>query len=80
MLGGLYQSVLRAEPTRRLRVDWRPIVNGQAEIAGASDELLAVFLTGPADIDEALVDKLDDFRQREAAATVAVGDVVRVYL
>ena len=30
MLGGLYQSVLRAELTHRFGVDWRPIVNGQA--------------------------------------------------
>jgi conjugative relaxase-like TrwC/TraI family protein len=34
MLGGLYQSVLRAELTHRFGVEWRPIVNGQAEIAG----------------------------------------------
>ncbi|MGI9028584.1 MAG: MobF family relaxase [Ilumatobacteraceae bacterium] len=65
MLGGLYQSVLRAELTRSLGVDWRPIVNGQAEIAGVPDELLAVFSKRTADIDEALADKLDDFRQRE---------------
>ena len=65
MLGGLYQSVLRAELTHRLGVDWRPIVNGQAEIAGVPDELLAVFSKRTADIDEALADKLDDFRHRE---------------
>ena len=65
MLGGLYQSVLRAELTHRLGVDWRPIVNGQAEIAGIPDELLAVFSKRTADIDAALADKLDDFRQRE---------------
>ncbi len=40
MLGGPYQSVLRAELTHRLGVEWRPIVNGQAEIAGIPDELL----------------------------------------
>ena len=34
MLGGLYQSVLRAELTHRFGVGWEPIVNGQAEIAG----------------------------------------------
>jgi conjugative relaxase-like TrwC/TraI family protein len=34
MLGGLYQSVLRAELTHRLGVDWQAIRNGQAEIAG----------------------------------------------
>jgi conjugative relaxase-like TrwC/TraI family protein len=65
MLGGLYQSVLRAELTHRLGVDWRPITNGQAEIAGIPDELLAVFSKRTADIDTALADKLDGFRQRE---------------
>ena len=34
MLGGLYQSVLRNELAHRLGVEWQPIVNGQAEIAG----------------------------------------------
>jgi conjugative relaxase-like TrwC/TraI family protein len=65
MLGGLYQSVLRAELTHRFGVDWRPIVNGQAEIAGVPNDLLAVFSKRSVDIDEALADKLDDFRQRE---------------
>ena len=65
MLGGLYQSVLRAELTDRFGVDWRPIVNGQAEIAGVPDELLGVFSKRSADIDVALTDKLDDFRHRE---------------
>ena len=65
MLGGLYQSVLRAELSNRLGVEWRPIVNGQAEIAGVPDELLTVFSKRSADIDEALSDKLADFRTRE---------------
>ena len=39
-LGGLYQSVLRAELTDQLRVAFGPVVNGQAEIAGVPDELL----------------------------------------
>ena len=73
MLGGLYQSVLRAELTHRLGVDWRPIVNGQAEIAGVPDELLAVFSKRTADIDDALADKLDDFRQREGREAVTLG-------
>ena len=54
MLGGLYQSVLRAELTDRFGVEWRPIVNGQAEIAGVPDELLGVFSKRTADIDVAL--------------------------
>ena len=65
MLGGLYQSVLRAELTHRLAVDWRPIVNGQAEIAGVTDELLAVFSKRSTAIDTAMRDKLADFRKRE---------------
>ena len=43
MLGGLYQSVLRNELTHRFGVEWGPIVNGQAEIAGVPKDLLAVF-------------------------------------
>ena len=65
MLGGLYQSVLRAELTHRFGVEWRPIVNGQAEIAGVPDELLDVFSKRSADIDAALAAKLDEFRHRE---------------
>jgi conjugative relaxase-like TrwC/TraI family protein len=65
MLGGLYQSVLRAELTHRFGVDWRPIREGQAEIAGVPDELLAVFSKRSVDIDAALADKLDEFRQRQ---------------
>ncbi len=64
MLGGLYQSVLRAELTHRLGVDWQAIRNGQAEIAGIPDELLKVFSKRTADIKMALADKLDEFRQR----------------
>ena len=53
-LGGLYQSVLRAELTHRFGVAWRPIVNGQAEIAGIPVELLEMFSKRAADIDAAL--------------------------
>ena len=51
MLGGLYQSVLRNELAHRLGVEWGPIVNGQAEIAGVPKELLAVFSKRAAAID-----------------------------
>ena len=43
-LGGLYQSVLRAELTHRYGVAFGEIVNGQAEIAGVPAELLAAVL------------------------------------
>ena len=65
MLGGLYQSVLRSELTHRFGVEWGPIVNGQAEIAGMPKELLAVFSKRAADIDVALAAKVDEFRQRQ---------------
>ena len=65
MLGGLYQSVLRAELTHRFGVEWRPIVNGQAEIAGVPNELIAVFSKRSGDIDVALAAKVDEFRHRQ---------------
>ena len=64
-LGGLYQSVLRAELTHRYGVAWGPIVNGQAEIAGMPAELLDVFSKRTAQVDAALADKLAEFRERE---------------
>ena len=65
MLGGLYQSVLRAELTHRFGVEWTPILTGQSEIAGVPDELLDVFSKRSAAISVAMAAKLDDFRQRE---------------
>lgn len=64
-LGGLYQSVLRAELTHRYGVAWGPIENGQAEIAGIPRELLGVFSKRTAQVDAALVEKVDEFRDRE---------------
>ena len=64
MLGGLYQSVLRAELIDRFGVEWGPIVNGQAEIAGVPDELVDVFSKRSAAISVAMVTKLDEFRRR----------------
>ena len=59
--------------TDRFGVEWRPIVNGQAEIAGVSDELLGVFSKRSADIDVALTEKLDEFRLREGREPSPVG-------
>ena len=42
-LGGLYQSVLRAELTARYGVSFGEIVKGQAEIAGMPEGLLEEF-------------------------------------
>ena len=64
-LGGLYQSVLRGELTHRFGVEWGPIVNGQAEIAGMPKDLLAVFSKRAAAIEDALAVKIDEFRNRD---------------
>jgi conjugative relaxase-like TrwC/TraI family protein len=65
MLGGLYQSVLRAELTHRYGVAWEPIINGQAEIAGLPRELLDVFSKRAGQVDDALAVKVGEFRRRE---------------
>ncbi len=65
MLGGLYQSVLRAELTHRYGVAWEPTVHGQAELAGLSRELLDVFSKRAGQVDHALAVKVDEFRRRE---------------
>ncbi len=65
MLGGLYQSVLRAELSHRYGVAWEPIVNGQAEIAGLPRELLEVFSKRAGQVEDALAAKVGEFRRRE---------------
>ena len=64
-LGGLYQSVLRAELTDRYGVALGEIVKGQAEIAGVPTVLLQQFSKRAAQVRAALNDKVDEFRQRE---------------
>jgi conjugative relaxase-like TrwC/TraI family protein len=64
-LGGLYQSVLRAELTHRYGVAWGPIENGQAEIAGMPRDLLDAFAKRTAQVDAALTEKVHEFRDRE---------------
>ena len=65
MLGGLYQSALRSELTNRFGVAWQPIENGQAEIAGMPAQLLELFSKRTAEVENALDEKLDEFRERE---------------
>ncbi|MDQ3384981.1 MAG: relaxase domain-containing protein, partial [Actinomycetota bacterium] len=64
-LGGLYQSVLRAELTHRYGVAWEPTVNGQAEIVGMPKVLLDAFSKRTAQVDAALAAKVREFRERE---------------
>ena len=65
MLGGLYQSALRAGVRERFGVAWEPIVNGQADIAGVPAELLAVLSKRTVQVDAALTGKIEEFRQRQ---------------
>lgn len=64
-LGGLYQSVLRAELSHRYGVAWGPIVDGQAELAGAPEELLDLFSKRTRQVDELLERRIEAFRERE---------------
>ena len=64
-LGGIYQSVLRAEVTARYNVAWDPIDKGQAEIAGIGDELLDLFSKRTVQVDAAFQAKLAEFWARE---------------
>jgi conjugative relaxase-like TrwC/TraI family protein len=63
-IGGLYQSLFRAELTHRFGVEWEPVVNGQAEIAGVPHELLEVFSKRSAVIDGVMQIKVGDFTDR----------------
>ncbi len=65
-LGGLYQSVLRAELTERFGVGFGEIVKGQAEITGVPPELLARFSKRTAEIDVAMTAKVAEFIDRES--------------
>lgn len=64
-IGGLYQSVLRAELTHRYGIAWQPIVNGQAEIAGMPRELLDAFSKRTVQVDAPFAAKVSEFRDRE---------------
>jgi conjugative relaxase-like TrwC/TraI family protein len=60
-LGGIYQSVLRAELTERYGVAFAEIVTGQAEIAGVPTELLELFSKRAVQVDDALTIKIAEF-------------------
>ena len=64
-LGGLYQSVLRAELTDRYGVVFTEIVKGQAEIAGMPAELLERFSKRAEQVERALQTMLAEFSARE---------------
>jgi len=63
-LGGLYQSVLRAELTHRYGVAFNEIVSGQAEIAGISPDVLNAFSKRTEVIDAEMTNRLAEFVDR----------------
>ncbi len=58
--GSIYQAALREELTQRLGVAWQPVVNGAADIAGFSPELIRHFSTRRSEIVEAVERYLAD--------------------
>lgn len=52
--GFLYQAQLRAELTRRLGVEWQPVTNGYADVAGISRHVIDEFSTRRAEILDAM--------------------------
>ncbi len=60
-LSAIYHYTLRSELTRRLGVDWQPVVNGIAEIAGIRDAVLEEFSARTAGVQRRIDEKLDRF-------------------
>ncbi len=64
-LGGLYQSVLRAELAHRYGIGWGPMAHGQAELAAMPAELLDTFSKRARQVEDYLEIKLMGFRETE---------------
>ena len=60
-LSAIYHYTLRSELTGRLGVDWQPVVNGIAEIAGMNDAVLEEFSARTAGVQRRIDEKLDRF-------------------
>jgi conjugative relaxase-like TrwC/TraI family protein len=73
-MGGLYQSVLRAELTARYGVVFGEIVKGQAEIAGMPDGLLEEFSKRSVQVERAYQRLLADFYTREGRDPISKED------
>ena len=73
-LGGLYQSVLRAELTARYGVVFGEIVKGQAEIAGMPGGLLEEFSKRSVQVERAYQRLLADFYAREGRDPISKED------
>ncbi len=70
-LSALFHAAERAELTRRLGVEWGPVVNGIAEVAGIDRRVVEEFSTRTKAVQSRLSDKMDRFTDtmgREPAA------------
>ena len=67
-LGGLYQTVLRAELTARYGVEWGPVVQGQAEIAAVPAVVVEAFSKRTGQVDALLPGKIAEFTVRNGRA------------
>lgn len=65
--GFIYQAALRAEMTRTLGTEWRPVQRGLAEPAGVGDDVLKHFSRRRAQIEEAL--------EEAGASSARAGDI-----
>jgi len=65
--GYLYQAQLRAELTRRLGVEWGPVVNGCADVAGIPDRVIREFSKRRKEI----LERMDERGQWSAKAAQA---------
>ncbi|MGD9794257.1 MAG: MobF family relaxase, partial [Acidimicrobiia bacterium] len=61
-LSAIYHAGLRAELTQRLGVGWEPVVNGIADVAGVSGDVLREFSTRADQVAARLTVKLDRFQ------------------
>jgi conjugative relaxase-like TrwC/TraI family protein len=68
--GYLYQAQLRAELVRRIGVEWTPVHNGTAEIAGVPPPLLRAFSRRRADIERAMEERGEHSAKAAQVATL----------
>jgi conjugative relaxase-like TrwC/TraI family protein len=68
--GYLYQAQLRAELVRRIGVEWTPIHNGTAEIAGVPPPVLRAFSRRRVEIEGAMADRGEHSAKAAQVATL----------
>jgi conjugative relaxase-like TrwC/TraI family protein len=68
--GYLYQAQLRAELVRRLGVEWTPVHNGTAEIAGVPAPVMRAFSRRRIEIEQAMTDRGEHTAKAAQIATL----------